>query len=134
MTDAGGYKEVDRLNSRRNGTCNNCGRGHNKGSCPAYGMKCYNCNSIGHFSSHCRKKNNNQVKSSARGRYNSGRSDSKKKKGAQQDEVEGDWSDLDEDNEEIGFIGRCAKTSSKANWTIKAMVNEVNPMTFKVDT
>lgn len=39
----------------KNKTCSKCNSFHEYGKCPAFGKKCYNCNSLNHFSSACKK-------------------------------------------------------------------------------
>ena len=39
----------------RKPNCTRCGYKHSKGSCPASGQQCYNCSSIGHYTTLCKK-------------------------------------------------------------------------------
>jgi predicted nucleic acid-binding Zn-ribbon protein len=42
---------------QRRDKCNNCGRQHDKGKCPAWKRECHNCGKTGHFAQACRKGN-----------------------------------------------------------------------------
>ena len=56
---------VDRLqafNTAYITNCKYCRGNHKKGSCPAYGRQCHNCQRIGHFSKSCKQKRKTTVK------------------------------------------------------------------------
>ena len=46
---------------RQQQICGNCGQKHQKGNCPAFGLKCHNCAKMNHFAKVCRKKTSNKV-------------------------------------------------------------------------
>ena len=42
---------------QQDGTCGKCGRSHERGNCPAYGVKCFKCGNMNHFKQFCHSRN-----------------------------------------------------------------------------
>ena len=51
--DHGGHRSHRRSQSRKPGSCSNCGSSHPSRKCKAYGKECFHCHKKGHFSQLC---------------------------------------------------------------------------------
>ena len=49
----GGHRRHSRFQSRKPGSCSNCGSSHLPRKCKAYGKECFHCHKKGHFSQLC---------------------------------------------------------------------------------
>ena len=49
----GGHRSHSRSQSRKPGSCSNCGSSHQPRKCKAYGKECFHCHKKGHFSQLC---------------------------------------------------------------------------------
>ena len=53
----GGHRSHSRSQSRKPGSCSNCGSSHPPRKCKAYGKECFHCHKKGHFSQLCHSDN-----------------------------------------------------------------------------
>ena len=52
----GGHRSHSQSQSRKPGSCSNCGSDHPPQKCKAYGKECFHCHKKGHFSQLCHSK------------------------------------------------------------------------------